>query len=247
MSSSLRERLAREGFAVLPDALGPDEVSALLAACSRLPAHAPGEGGGGYRDLFRLLPEVVNLASHPAIRAALETVLGPEFFAVRAILFDKTPDANWKVTWHQDLTIAVQARCDVPGFGPWSMKAGIQHVQPPVVVLERMLAVRVHLDDCGADHGPMRVLAGSHRHGKLSPEEINNWKVRVTPFDCLVPVGGIVLFHPLLLHASSQATKPAHRRVIHLEFSAAELPEGLEWHERWGKTSLDEEGNEEML
>lgn len=38
---------------------------------------------------------------------------------------------------------------------------------------------------------------------------------------------------PLLLHASSPALAPAHRRVLHLEYAAAPLPPGLEWHERW--------------
>jgi hypothetical protein len=34
---------------------------------------------------------------------------------------------------------------------------------------------------------------------------------------------------PLLLHASSPAADPRHRRVIHLEFAAEPLPGGLEW------------------
>ena len=46
-------------------------------------------------------------------RAAAEAVLGPRCFAVRAILFDKTSEANWKVAWHQDLTIAARAQADV--------------------------------------------------------------------------------------------------------------------------------------
>ena len=95
---------------------------------------------------------------------------------VRAILFDKTPSANWKVVWHQDLTIAVRERGVVSGFGPWSEKEGVVHVQPPIELLERMLAVRVHLDDCGADNGPVRVLPASHRVGRLSGEAIDEWR-----------------------------------------------------------------------
>jgi hypothetical protein len=37
---------------------------------------------------------------------------------------------------------------------------------------------------------------------------------------------------PLLLHASSSCVVPKSRRVIHLEFAAAELPHGLDWHDR---------------
>jgi hypothetical protein len=35
---------------------------------------------------------------------------------------------------------------------------------------------------------------------------------------------------PLLLHASASARVPGHRRVIHLEYAAESLPDGLEWY-----------------
>jgi hypothetical protein len=111
------------------------------------------------RNLFDVAPGVRALATSAPVRTVAEAALGPHCFAVRGILFDKTPDANWKVIWHQDLTVAVRARAAVAGFGPWSEKAGVPHVQPPVDVLEQMVAVRVHLDDCGPDNGPVRVLA----------------------------------------------------------------------------------------
>jgi hypothetical protein len=74
--------------------------------------------------------------------------LGSVAAPVKATLFDKTPDANWLVPWHQDLTISVKERVDIDGFGPWTVKAGVLSVQPPVSILERMLAIRIHLDDC---------------------------------------------------------------------------------------------------
>jgi ectoine hydroxylase-related dioxygenase (phytanoyl-CoA dioxygenase family) len=156
-------------------------------------------------------------------------------FAVRGILFDKTPDANWKVVWHQDLTIAVRERRHVAGFGPWSEKDGVAHVQPPAALLARMVAVRVHLDDCTATDGPVRVLPGSHRAGRLSAADVERWRAAVPEVVCTVPRGRILAFHSLLLHASSPALEPAHRRVVHVEYAAAEwadLPGGLAWHER---------------
>jgi hypothetical protein len=74
--------------------------------------------------------------------------LADRCFPVRAIYFDKTPDSNWNVAWHQNLTIAVRERRDAAGFGPWSVKAGVPHVQPPVELLEHLVAVRLHLDPC---------------------------------------------------------------------------------------------------
>jgi hypothetical protein len=83
------------------------------------------------------LPEISKLAESVPVRELAQAVLGDSAFAVRGILFDKIPEANWKVPWHQDVTIAVRAREDVEGFRPWSTKAGILHVQPPAHVLEK--------------------------------------------------------------------------------------------------------------
>ena len=148
---------------------------------------------------------------------------------MRGILFDKTPGANWNVVWHQDLSIAVRERRDVPGFGPWSQKAGVAHVQPPPTILERMLTVRLHLDDCDEANGPLLVLPGSHRSGRLTPEQVQQWRGKTAAVPCLVPSGGALLMRPLLLHASSSSQSPRHRRVVHLEYAAEALPEGLEW------------------
>jgi ectoine hydroxylase-related dioxygenase (phytanoyl-CoA dioxygenase family) len=157
-------------------------------------------------------------------------VLGNCAFVTRAILFDKTAQANWNVSWHQDTTIAVRAKVDAPGFGPWSVKAGVQHVQPPADVLESMLTVRLHLDDCGDENGPLRVIPGSHTHGILESEELQRIRTSRESFACTAKAGDALLMRPLLLHASSPAKAPAHRRVLHLEWAAATLPFGLEWN-----------------
>jgi len=44
--------------------------------------------------------------------------------------------------------------------------------------------------------------------------------------------GTALVMRPLLLHASSSCAIPKSRRVIHLEFASAELPHGLDWHDR---------------
>jgi ectoine hydroxylase-related dioxygenase (phytanoyl-CoA dioxygenase family) len=230
---SLAAAVETAGWAVTPPVVPQLTLDVLVDMLSPL---ARGGGGGagraGVRNLFETAPAVRALASSSAVRAVAEAVLGPHCFAVRALLFDKTAEANWKVVWHQDLTIAVREPARVPGYGPWSEKAGIPHVQPPIELLERMLAVRVHLDDCGMGNGPVRVLDGSHRVGRLSPEAIDQWRAHRAPVECLVERGGILACRPLLLHASAPAASPAHRRVIHFEFAAEELPPPLEWHAR---------------
>lgn len=227
----------RDGFAVVPDVVEPGGVSELVDA---LAAIRPGgsaldRGGQVYasRNLLADVPLVGALAGSPAVRNLVVPVLGPGAFVVRGLLFDKTPGANWTVPWHQDLTVAVKARTDAPGFGPWTVKAGVPHVRPPVGVLEQMVTVRVQLDNGDASSGPLRVVPGSHLAGRLGASSTRDWLARVPAVTCLVPRGGALLMRPLLLHASSASDTPGphHRRVIHLEFAAGPLPDDVEWFE----------------
>jgi ectoine hydroxylase-related dioxygenase (phytanoyl-CoA dioxygenase family) len=221
----------RDGYALFPDVVPPTVLAALTRAVERLGERLDLGVRGGLRNLFQELPEARTLAQHPALYEVVSAVLGPDCFAARAILFDKTPAANWKVVWHQDLSIAVRERREVVGFGPWSQKEGVLHVQPPAAVLERMVTLRLHLDDCGPANGPVRVLPGSHRGGRLSAADVARWRAEQAEVACVVGVGGVLLMRPLLLHASSPATAPAHRRVVHLEYAVGELPGGLAWAE----------------
>ena len=132
--------------------------------------------------------------------------------------------------WHQDLTVAARERVDLPGYGPWTDKAGVPHVQPPVEVLEQMLAIRVHLDPCSAENGPVRVIDGTHRFGRLAAEAIDQIRADRSESVCVAAEGALLAFRPLLLHASSPATRPDHRRVIHIEYAAQSLASPLVWH-----------------
>lgn len=229
---SIGERVRREGFAIAGGVLDEQTLSSFEAG---LESVGEGEGvsrrGGVYaiRNLFDVLPAARALARSAALRALVEPVLGPQCFAVRATLFDKTPAAAWKVAWHQDLSIAVRARVEAEGFGPWTVKAGVAHVQPPARVLEGLLAVRLHLDDCDESNGPLRVLPGSHLRGRLGPRETERLRERTKAVTCVVARGGALLMRPLLLHSSPAPSAPRRRRVVHIEYAAAPLPCGLEW------------------
>jgi ectoine hydroxylase-related dioxygenase (phytanoyl-CoA dioxygenase family) len=149
---------------------------------------------------------------------------------VRAIYFDKSAATNWLVGWHQDLTVAARARVDVPGFGSWSVKEGVPHVRAPVAVLEQMLSVRIHLDDCEESNGALRVLPGTHRLGRLSSEQIHELRNNHPEVVCHASAGDVMLMRPLLLHASGKSAETGHRRVLHIEYAGHDLPGGLHWH-----------------
>jgi ectoine hydroxylase-related dioxygenase (phytanoyl-CoA dioxygenase family) len=229
------EAMLRDGFAVVPGVVDALTVDALVRAIDRAgPMDAVlrrEEDVYGMRDLLRAIPEVRRLAGAQILLDLVEAVLGPGAFAVRGLLFDKTTAANWSVPWHQDLTIAVRSRVEASGYGPWNVKCGIPHVRPPVAVLEKMVTLRVHLDDCEAGQGPLRVLPGSHQGGRLGAEATRGWLESEPAVPCLVAKGGVVMMRPLLLHASSAATEPRRRRVIHLEYATDALPGGVDWFE----------------
>jgi ectoine hydroxylase-related dioxygenase (phytanoyl-CoA dioxygenase family) len=227
MTTATVTQIGRDGFTIVEQVLDPSEIKELLTVLDI--AEQSERARGGIRNLLDLIPQVTQLAASSCIRQLVEPVLGESAFAVRGTLFDKTPDANWRVPWHQDLSIAVQERVDADGCGPWSVKAGVVHVQPPVAVLEAMLAIRIHLDDCNEENGPLRVIPGSHNRGRLTAEQIRAIPLASPSISCPVRSGGALLMRPLLLHASSASRSPNHRRVIHIDFASTPLPAGLKW------------------
>jgi ectoine hydroxylase-related dioxygenase (phytanoyl-CoA dioxygenase family) len=227
---------ARDGYHIREGVITDLEVDQLRTAVAEIPNGDEvrrRRGVYGVRNLLEICPAVEDLARQPHIRQWVTPVLGEHAFAVRAIFFDKIADSNWSLFWHQDNVISVAERVDVPGFVGWSNKAGVWQVQPPAQVLAHMIAVRVHLDDCGPDNGPLRVLPGSHRFGWLD-EQLDDWKQRAREVVCAVGCGGVVTMCPLVLHASAKSEAVAHRRVIHIEYACDDLPEPLEWNNRVG-------------
>jgi hypothetical protein len=98
--------------------------------------------------------------------------------------------------------------------------------------VDRMVAIRLHLDDCATINGPLRVIPGSHTAGRLSSAAIAEWRDRGPEVVCTASPGEALVMRPLLLHASSPAMVPAHRRVLHVEYACESLPHGLEWFEQ---------------
>lgn len=237
---SLCEQLQQNGFAlaraVLDDA-AIDQLQNDAEIALRSPSACNRRGSAyGLRNLFELMPAAWELAQSPRLLDLVREILGPDAKPVKAILFDKTEQANWAVPWHQDLTIALKECKPVPGYDAWSEKDGIPHVQPPVEVMENILAARIHLDPCPAENGALKVIPGSHAQGRLTNAGIDYWRAIVAPFTCAAEAGDALLMRPLLLHSSAAAIAPAHRRVIHVEYTAYQLPGGLEW----GCESLEE-------
>ena len=152
-----------------------------------------------------------------------------DFVSVQCTYFEKSRDHNWLVAPHQDLSIPVGARCAHPGLTGWSEKHGMLFVQPPAAVLEQLVALRLHIDECTCDDGALNVVPGSHLHGRLRDADKAQRRAASGVVRCPVAAGGGMVMRPLLLHASSKATGTSRRRVLHFLFGPPNLPYGLAW------------------
>ncbi|WAC21828.1 phytanoyl-CoA dioxygenase family protein [Luteolibacter sp. SL250] len=215
--------LEKEGYRIIRSVFTEEEVARFREEADRVAAAAGSacvrhlrSHSGLFRDL--------------ALEERLRVLLPGDPVLARSILFDKTPEENWPVAWHQDLTIALRRQENVPGYGPWSVKDGAPHVQPPVALLRNMVTIRIHLDDTPADNGALAVVPGSHLHGRIPAYEVATY-VR-HPVICECQSGDILLMSPLILHSSKRAVTPRRRRIIHFEYAReGDLAENLEWLE----------------
>jgi len=220
-SSSVRHpgpQFHRDGFVVVADVL-------TAADCETLASHVclSRRHSAGARNLLTL-PWCRALADTLARHVMLAKVIPQTHVAVQCTYFEKSVDRNWLVPWHRDESIPVASRVDHAALQGWSVKEGQLHVIAPPELLRQLVAVRIHLDDCLADDGPLRVAPGSHRHEEGAPAS--------DPVACVARRGDVLALTPMLLHASSKATGSSARRVLHFVYGPPSLPMGLQWPHR---------------
>lgn len=224
-------QLDADGFTIVRGVLDAPQLDTLCAALAKFvgTVGTVRAKSSNARRLLECCEAVRQLAASRAVRELVEPVLGSAAFAVRGLLFDKVESANWRVGWHQDLMIPVEQRVDAPGYSAWSTKQGVVHVRPPDEVLAAMLTLRVHVDHCPADNGPLEVLPGTHRLGIVPESDVRSTADEHQAITCTAAAGDVLVMRPLLLHASRPAGTPRHRRVVHLEFASEALPGGVKW------------------
>jgi ectoine hydroxylase-related dioxygenase (phytanoyl-CoA dioxygenase family) len=222
---SLVGEIESKGFSVIRHVFQRDEIERLVEQLDIAPL---ARSRAGARHALQT-PAVMALAHDARLTRIVASVLGPAALPYRATLFDKSPDANWLVVWHQDTALPMRERRDVAGWGPWSVKAGVTYAPAAADALQQVLALRVDLDDSEAGNGPLRVIPGSHRYGVLADDVVQRLVRQTEPVACSVSLGGVLAMRPLLVHASSKSRAEVARRVLHIEYAASMLlQEGLE-------------------
>jgi ectoine hydroxylase-related dioxygenase (phytanoyl-CoA dioxygenase family) len=230
----IKEKIESDGFAIVDNVFSHAEIESILATISS--GDTSKETFRKTNDLFAIrqflkeVPSSVAKIFTDKFKKLIVDLFGNDFFVVKSIYFDKPENSNWFVSYHQDLTISVDNKLDLQGFGPWTTKQNQFAVQPPLDILQDNFTIRIHLDDTNEENGALKIIPGSHLKGVYRPETID-WDME-TEMICNVKRGGIMFMKPLLLHSSGRTLNKNKRRVIHIEFSQSILPEGLNWSEK---------------
>ncbi|KAF2515328.1 phytanoyl-CoA dioxygenase family protein [Flavobacterium foetidum] len=224
-----------EGFTIINSVYTESEIEKLISLIenktesdSDNPTFRKSQDLFAIRQFHKEVPETLDFIFNENLKSIIENTFGKGYFITKSIYFDKPQKSNWFVAYHQDLTISVDKKVEFENFENWTVKQNQFAVQPPKEILEDNFTIRIHIDKTTKENGALKVANNSHSKGIFRVENLRLENETI----CEVEKGGIMIMKPLLFHASSKTTNNERRRVIHIEFSKTELPEGLEWSEK---------------
>jgi hypothetical protein len=229
MEAPTAELTGREGFDVSGFAIVPALLTSSEAEVFRTESESFLTAGAGARGLLNR-PTIASLARQLLESPRLAAFLPREGVAVQCTYFEKTSDTNWFVPWHQDVSLPCRRGFGEVPIDRWSVKEGDDFVAAPAVVLETVVAVRIHLDPSREENGPLLVWPESHRSDLLSEREIGQLAGNHPVVACCAEAGDAVVMRPLLVHSSKKSRSPLPRRVLHFLFGPVRPPLGLMWN-----------------
>ncbi|WP_369014376.1 phytanoyl-CoA dioxygenase family protein [Flavobacterium anhuiense] len=231
------KQIDSEGFSIINNVFTENEIENLISLIDNKTKNdsdnstfRKSEDLFAIRQFHKEVPETLPFIFNEKLQNIIESIFGKGFFITKSIYFDKPEKSNWFVAYHQDLTISVDQKIEIENFENWTVKQNQFAVQPPTEVLENNFTIRIHIDKTTKNNGALKVINNSHSKGILRIENLDFEKEKETI--CEVEKGGIMIMKPLLFHASNKTTNNERRRVIHIEFSKQQLPNGLEWSEK---------------
>ena len=154
------------------------------------------EGLVGNDDVF------LGLAKDPRLLGPVTELLGPDIKLFRDALMMKPARHGSAKPYHQD--------------------SAYWQVDPP-----DLCSAWIALDDATLKNGCMRVLPGSHRWGVIEHKHLADYQVEEERLDLSGEVsapleaGGVLLFHSLLLHATSPNASDSPRRAMICSYMSA--------------------------
>jgi len=222
----LTNNIEEKGFDIIENIYSNLEIDTIISKIDSLDL----SNNFGVREFLLGKRELTNLVLTDKLKRIVNQLLPKEPKIIKSIYFNKPPNSNWIVNWHQDLTINVDKKMKIFEYKNWRIKEERVIVQPNRELLENIYTIRIHLDECNIENGALKVIQESHKTGVVNIAEwskIKNGKEVI----CEVGKGGILLMKPLTIHSSKRAENERNRRVIHIEFTDFDLPSGLKWKE----------------
>ena len=152
-------------------------------------------------------PFFAELTRSPRITGILAQLIGENIRLHGSKLNMKSAGYGAPVEWHQDWAFYPHTNDDV-------------------------LATGIYLDDCGAENGPMCVVAGTHKGpvydhhadgyfcGAMDPEQSDAGYAKAVPL--MGPAGSMTIHHVRLVHGSALNTSGKPRRLLLHEYAAAD-------------------------
>jgi len=218
--------LNEEGYQLIDGLIKSKDITSIQQELKTLEL-SPNKGG--IRNAEKKLSSVRKFIETDRLLNGARFYLKDKVKIVRVLLFNKSAENNWLVSWHQDKTVAVSNRFIADGWQNWTIKDGIHHVQPPIEILAQMLTFRIHLDDTDQKNGCLKVIPKSHLSGLLKHSQITEYVVLHSIVNCEAKAGSTLIMKPLILHSSSKAISNHSRQILHIEFSSYKLPKGISW------------------
>jgi hypothetical protein len=102
----------RDGYGLVHDVCDTGQLGAILSDLENV--NTP-RSRAGIRHVMSQ-SAVANVARSTQMLAIATSLLGPTAAPFRATLFDKSPESNWLVAWHQDTALPLQKKREVEGW-----------------------------------------------------------------------------------------------------------------------------------
>jgi ectoine hydroxylase len=223
----------QRGWFVLERGITPELLADLRAAVARICAMVRPEvvyedDGRTVRALHgchRFDDVCERLVHHPLFVDLAETAVGDSVYVYQFKVNIKSPREGKRWPWHQD-------------FAFWSVEDGMP--RPDAV------NIAISLDDVHEHNGPLTVLSGSHRLGLVDspdpdePTPKSGWQDHVSanlthkvddalarelaiehpPVKLLGPAGTVSMFHPSIVHSSSDNLSDDRRSMLFITYNA---------------------------
>lgn len=206
----MRTQLQEEGYCILPDVLGPGELSLVRAAIEEAIVETRRRGIATHTDfmdpneknvrLYNLPdfnPIFLELLRKPIALEWVREILGPHFI-VSSFTANIALPGSGSMNWHSDQSVAVPP----PWHEPWAANL--------------IWAV----DDVHERNGATRFVPGSHRYRTFAevPDDLN---ARSRPFEC--KAGSVIVMDGRLWHTSGKNVTASERRAMMFAYYVADF------------------------